>query len=130
MAKRKRRRSPRVRLNAKTIQQHIPTAVGGAAALLANPIIDPVLGSNGWVSGLAKTAVGTVVAVSFNNSKIATGFGVTMAAFGVGQLANKAITAAGQKPLAGLPISGVPYRTLNNHMVARQVGNGQMLEAA
>ena len=123
-------------ISQKTVEQNIPYAIGGAAALAVNPIVDPILGSNAWVSGGAKALIG-LLALGFGG-KYATGFGVTMSAYGVGQLVNKGLQTAGMEPVAGLPsvtgiyglndgIYGVDPRYIGTHNIA---GYGEELVKA
>lgn len=108
----------RRKFSLKTAQDNIPLMVGGAVALAANPMIDPILGSNAWISSLAKTGIG-LLALTLD-SKIANGFGGVMAAFGAGQLINKASSQFLNKEIPGLPsVAGLPWASYTPSVVAR-----------
>lgn len=115
-------RRGKLKLSTKSVQKEIPTIIGGAAALAANPLVEPILGNNSWVAGGVKTIIG-LVALSLGN-QYATGFGTVMAAYGAGQLINKAAKEFTQKEIPGLPgVNSIPgYRTYDNYQVGNQAG--------
>lgn len=99
-------RKKKFKISQKTIEQNLPYAVGGVAALAANPVVDPMLGTNGWIVGGAKVVAG-MIGLGMGG-KYATGFGVTMAAYGAGQLVNQALQSLEMDPIAGLPVPTAP----------------------
>jgi hypothetical protein len=117
------KRGKKLTFSVKSVQSQVPTLIGGAAALAANPIVDPIIGGNPYIASLAKGAVG-LLALSTGN-QIAQGFGTVMAAYGVGQLINAASNSIFKREIPGLPsVAGIPGA--NTFDVYQIAGSGTM----
>lgn len=102
----------KITFSVNSVKEQTPLLVGGAAALAANPIVDPFLGGNPWIASIAKAAVG-LLALSTGN-RIAVGFGTVMAAYGTGQLINAASNQFLKKEIPGLPsVAGLPWASFD-----------------
>lgn len=103
------RNMARKKISFKKAQDNIPYAIGGAAGLVAQSFIDPMLGSNAYVAAGAKAVAGLIL-TGFGG-KMAVGAGVVLASYGIGQLVNTVSGGAvpGLPGASGDAVSGIGF---------------------